>query len=113
MTSALDILSLEVFIVLTSPDKLIVAFGGLLIWVLIVGMIFSIILKKYSFFGYPIHNWPGLGGFLAAFVFVLITLVQSLSGFRPLSDGISVVIATIILLWVYEFAILLKRLLNK
>lgn len=112
MISGFDNLSFEIFKVLTSPLSIITAIGGVLIWFFIVGLIFSIILKKYSFLDYPISNWPNCG-FVAAIIFTLITIVLSLIGFRPLSYGISVVLATIVILLMYEFAIHLKKLIIK
>jgi hypothetical protein len=112
MASGLDILAFEFFKVLMSPALLIVMLGALLLWIVFVGGIFSVIFKKYSFFGYPIRTLPGCG-FLAAFVMALLMIVNVLIGTRPLSEGIALGIAIVVLLLAYGFVVQLKKLLNK
>jgi hypothetical protein len=112
MVSGFDSLSFEFFSVLLRPDKIITAFFGLLIWILIFGLIFSVVFKKYSFLGYPISTWPGWG-FLAATVMGLLMLIEVLIGYQPFSNGIALAIAMVILLLLYGFVVFLKRLFNK
>jgi len=59
--------------------------------------------RRYSLFlGYPLKEWPGCG-ILAAFVFVLIVIVDIIIGVKPLSYGGSLAVAMIALVLVYKF----------
>jgi len=112
MASILDVISFEFFSVFMRPDLILTAFGGLLIWIVLVGAIISFIFKKYSFLGYPLNNWPGCG-ILAAVIFALLMFIEVLFGFQSLSKGISLAIAIILLLLIYGFWTQLKRFLKK
>jgi hypothetical protein len=101
MASIIDIIAVEFLYGATSPEQVLTAFIQLLLAVLVLGWIFSIIFKKYSFFGYALKDWPGCG-ILAGLVFVIIVIVDMIIGIKSLSYGGALIISMIVLSLLYK-----------
>lgn len=101
MVSILEIIAVEFLYGATSPLQLLTAFIQLLVVVVVLGWIFSKILKKYSFLGYALKDWPGCG-ILAALVYLIINIVGMINGTQTLSYGGALVVAMILLILGYK-----------
>jgi|GEM_PF-2693618 len=101
MVSIFEIIAVEFLYGATSPLQLLEAFIQLLVVVVVLGWIFSKILKNYSFLGYALKDWPGCG-ILAALVFVIINVVGMIIGTQTLSYGGALVVAIIVLILGYK-----------
>jgi len=102
MASIFDIILIEFLEGATNPEMLLSAIIQLFLVFAVLGVIFSVIFKKYSFLGYPLKEWPGCG-ILAAVVFVLIEILMIIRGNEPLSFVGSIAVAMITLVLVYKF----------
>ncbi len=101
MASIFEIIAFGFLYGATSPSKILEAFIQLLVVVVVLGWIFSKILKNYSFLGYALKDWPGCG-ILAALVFVIINVVGIIIGTQTLSYGGALVVAIIVLIIGYK-----------
>jgi hypothetical protein len=108
MVSIFDIILIEFLEGATNPLMIMGAIIQLLEVVVVLGVIFSVIFKKYSFLGYPLKDWPGWG-ILAAVVFVLIEILMIIRGNEPLSFVGSIAVAMILLVLANKIFKLLKR----
>ncbi|MDP2797300.1 MAG: hypothetical protein Q8N94_07300 [Methanoregula sp.] len=74
----------------------------------IIGLIISVIFKKYTLFGYPLSETPGCW-ILAAIVLGVIVIVEILIGLVSLLDGIFIGIGMVIVLTALELVNLLEK----
>ena len=91
----------ETFTILNSPLELIAITVGVGIAITIVGWIFSIIFKKYSFFGFPLSETPGCW-YAAVIFWAFIEILNILNG-GSLLYNVRFVIGTVIALLILNF----------